>query len=265
MVVQSTSNLTRTDLGFFCLFKALFSFFLKLWRCTYSRAHKPCWTVGKHNRIHTYKQAYTWENTHRSSSSSSSSCISLWVSAHLLDWLSAVKLAVDSKCFHWSPHCELLYKVAPVQGEGQIHLCVLSLSPCHSSVSHANSSSLPLVFLSSAGCLRWTGQQVKSIIPLAAEICEAIWNKCFAQVSLLNPSPTPAPRFQGADGRSRPHNSNDLSSATSAPAVIASLPCNIRVHGRNDRKPCLYVPKLWIDMIGWLISKPSVLPCESEY
>lgn len=127
MVVQSTSNLTRTDLGFFCLFKALFSFFLKLWRCTYSRAHKPCWTVGKHNRIHTYKQAYTWENTHRSSSSSSSSCISLWVSAHLLDWLSAVKLAVDSKCFHWSPHCELLYKVAPVQGEGQIHLCVLSL------------------------------------------------------------------------------------------------------------------------------------------
>ena len=65
--------------------------------------------------------------------------------------------------------------VAPVQGEGQIHLCVLSLSP------HAillflmqTLSVLPLVFLSSAGCLRCTGQQVKSIIPLAAEICAAI-------------------------------------------------------------------------------------------
>ena len=66
--------------------------------------------------------------------------------------------------------------VAPVQGEGQIHLCVLSLSPPHAILLFLMQtlSVLPLVFLSSAGCLRCTGQQVKSIIPLAAEICAAI-------------------------------------------------------------------------------------------
>ncbi len=47
---------------------------------------------------HMSRRTHTGENTHRSSSSGS--CVSLWVSAHLLDWLSTVKLAVDSKCFH---------------------------------------------------------------------------------------------------------------------------------------------------------------------
>lgn len=36
MVVQSTSNLTRTDMGFFCLFMALFFFFFFL---SYEGAH----------------------------------------------------------------------------------------------------------------------------------------------------------------------------------------------------------------------------------
>lgn len=112
--------------------------FLKLWRRTYSHAHKPCWTVGKHSRRHTCsisRLAHTHTHTHKKNAhrnSSSSSCISLWVSAHLLDWLSTVKLAADSKCFHCSPHCELLYMEAAVQGKGHIHLCSFFISLCHS-------------------------------------------------------------------------------------------------------------------------------------
>lgn len=145
--------------------------------------------------------------------------------------------------------------VAAVQGKGQIHLCSFVFFLCHSSVSRVKCFSLPMVFLSSATCLRHTGQQVKSIIPLAEEIFAAIWNKCFAQVSLQKKN-----HFQRADGRSRTHNSDNLSSATSAPAVIASFPYNIRVNGWNNRKACFYIPKLWIDVIVWLIWN-----CESEY
>lgn len=74
---------------------------------------------------------------HTRSSSSSSSCISLWVSAHLFDQLSAESLPVDSKyffpeahnvtyCIWWLPHRGGCFACV---GTGvQIHLCSLLFS-----------------------------------------------------------------------------------------------------------------------------------------
>lgn len=80
--------------------------------------------------------------------------------------------------------------------KGWIHLCSFSLSLSFF-VSRAKSFCRLLVFLSSAARPRSTGQQVKSIIPLAVEIFVTIWNKCVVQVSLQAPLPSQFPEGRG--------------------------------------------------------------------
>lgn len=155
--------------------KCKLCYFILSWRPIFSFGRKPWWTVRK--------QRHT-SNRLLQQNSSRSSCRSLLVRAHLLDWLSVGKLAVDSKCFHSSLHCELSYTKAALGKKDKFiydSSSWLSITLC---LSCKLCLCLLLVSLSFTAHLRLGCERVKSIIPAAAEIFAAISNTGFAQVSL---------------------------------------------------------------------------------